>query len=104
MDVASERVVALYVDKRGPYPELLGAEQCWDQQRDARLYAGPWPVVAHPPCGPWGKLARWSKFQPADCGLIAFDQVRRFGGVLGATRGFEVVSAMRCASSRGASR
>ena len=38
-------VAALYVDPRGPYPELLGPELCWDAERDARLYDGPHPVA-----------------------------------------------------------
>lgn len=55
----TQQVAALYVEgpPRGPYPKLLGPEYCWDEARDARTYAGPWSVIAHPPCGPWGKLA-----------------------------------------------
>lgn len=74
-------VAALYVDPGGPYPQLPGVE-CWDAQRDARLYEGPHPVVAHPPCGPWSRLRAFCKHQPRDCALIAVDQVRRWGGVL----------------------
>lgn len=74
-------VAALYIDPRGPYTKL-GDVDCWDEQRDARKYDGPWPVVAHPPCGPWGKLRHQCTRQPADCGPIAVEQVRRFGGVL----------------------
>jgi hypothetical protein len=48
-----EGVAALYIDRRGPYPALVGASMCWTRERDARAYEGPWPVVAHPPCGPW---------------------------------------------------
>lgn len=74
--------VALYVDPRGPYPALLGAERCWDEKRDARLYTGPAPVVAHPPCGPWGRLKFLCKHQDPSCGPRAVAQVRMFGGVL----------------------
>lgn len=75
-------VAALYIDPRGPYPKILPPELCWDETRDARAYDGPFPVVAHPPCGPWGKLAFVSRYQSRDCGPIAVVQVRRFGGVL----------------------
>jgi hypothetical protein len=75
-------VAALYIDPRGPYPALLGPELCWDEARDARTYAGPWPVVAHPPCGPWGRLRRFCTKQLASLGPVAVFQVREFGGVL----------------------
>lgn len=42
-------IAALYVEKGGAYYGLEGVDP-WDEQRDARLYDGPWPVVAHPPC------------------------------------------------------
>lgn len=73
-------VAALYVDLAGPYP-ALGVD-CWDEARDARLYVGPSRVIAHPPCGPWGRLSAFSHGHGKDCGPIAVDQVRRFGGVL----------------------
>lgn len=72
-------VSALYVDPRGPYPKLVA--DWWDEARDARLYAGPNPVVAHPPCGPWGRLKHLSK-QPRELALIGVAQVREWGGVL----------------------
>lgn len=75
-------VAALYVDPRGPYPALLGADRCWDEARDARTYAGPWPVVAHPPCGPWSRLRAFCTRQPRELAPIAVEQVRRWGGVL----------------------
>jgi hypothetical protein len=84
-------VVALYVDPRGPYPGLL--EEWYDETRDARTYAGPWPVVAHPPCGPWGALRhmvvpnRARREQDAALGPIAIQQVQRWGGVLEQPKG-----------------
>ena len=74
-------VAALYIDPRGPYPRMAGVD-CWDEARDARLYAGPWPVVAHPPCGPWSSLRTLSRETTADCATRAVEQVRMFGGVL----------------------
>lgn len=74
-------VAALYVDPRGPYPKMPGVD-CWDEQRDARLYAGPYPVVAHPPCGPWGRLRHLYRGNEHDCAPAAVEAVRRWGGVL----------------------
>ena len=75
-------VAALYIDPRGPYPKLLGPELCWDEARDARTYAGPWPVVAHPPCGPWGRLRHLCTKQDRSLAIAAVWQVRACGGVL----------------------
>jgi hypothetical protein len=73
-------VAALYVDPRGPYP-TLGVD-CWDEARDARTYDGPYPVVAHPPCGPWGRLRHLYRGAEHDCAPRAVEQVREFGGAL----------------------
>lgn len=48
-------IAALYVQKDGSYYGLPGVDP-WDEERDARKYRGPYPVVAHPPCQRWGKL------------------------------------------------
>lgn len=74
-------VAALYIDKLGPYPKLEGVD-CWDESRDARLYDGPHPVVAHPPCGSYSSLRHLYQRDDADCALRAVEQVRSFGGVL----------------------
>lgn len=80
-------VAALYIDPRGPYPKMPGVE-CWDEARDARLYAGPHPVVAHPPCGPWGNLKhmrvpnRERRHDDVACADPAVRAVRAWGGVL----------------------
>lgn len=82
-------VAALYVDPRGVYSRMDGVD-CWDQARDARLYAGPWPVVAHPPCERWGRYwhggpsakVRRLKGDDGGCFAAALTAVRRWGGVL----------------------
>lgn len=81
-------IAALYVETGGAYFGLEGVDP-WDEQRDARLYDGPWPVVAHPPCSRWCRLAglveaRWGHRRGDDggCFAAALDAVRRFGGVL----------------------
>lgn len=73
-------VSALYVDPTGPYPSRVA--EWYDAARDARTYCGPSPVVAHPPCGPWGKL-RWNcKHQDATLAPIGVYQTLEWGGVL----------------------
>lgn len=83
-----QTVAALYVRKGGPYWGLPGVDP-WDEERDARLYEGPYPVVAHPPCSRWCQLAglveaRWGHKRGEDGGCFeaALEAVRRWGGVL----------------------
>jgi len=84
-------VAALFVDPRGHYPELAGVD-CWTAERDARGYAGPHPVVAHPPCQLWTNFAGLNFIRyggphnrPGNdqgCFARALDAVMQFGGVL----------------------
>ena len=48
-------VSALFVQTDGAYFGLPHVDP-WDEKRDARKYAGPNPVVAHPPCQRWGRF------------------------------------------------
>lgn len=73
-------VVALYIDVKGPYPKLL--DKWYDVKKDATKYKGPFPIVAHPPCGKWGNLSHFSKEKTKNLGIIALRQVRKYGGVL----------------------
>lgn len=75
-------VAALFVERGGPYYDLLGEDRCWGVDRDARTYAGPWPVVAHPPCGPWGRLRHLCTRQDRSLAVLAVLAVRTYGGVL----------------------
>lgn len=86
--VDSARVAALYVDPRGVYAGLPDVD-VWDEARDARTYAGPWPVVAHPPCARWSRLAGFTEArfglkrgEDGGCFAAALEAVQRFGGVL----------------------
>jgi hypothetical protein len=56
----------------------------WDIERDARLYVGDLPIVAHPPCRAWGGLRHFAKPRPdeKDLARFAVRQVQRVGGVL----------------------
>lgn len=81
-------VAALYIDPNGPYPLIDGVD-CWDEDRDARGYDGPYPVVAHPPCGRWCGMARMNERrwgakvgEDGGCFEAALAAVRRWGGVL----------------------
>lgn len=81
-------IAALYVDPNGTYAEVEDVD-CWGEDLDARLYDGPWPVVAHPPCARWSTLAvpvQASGGAPvgedAGCFSGALYAVRRWGGVI----------------------
>lgn len=83
------QVAALYVVDGGCYCGLDGVDP-WPESRDARLYAGPHPVVAHPPCERWGSNAdggnaaavRRTPGDDGGCFVAALLSVRRWGGVL----------------------
>lgn len=81
-------IAALYVARGGyfGFPDV----DPWDEARDARLYAGPWPVVAHPPCERWGRYAdggvaarvKRKRGDDKGCFEAALAAVRKWGGVL----------------------
>lgn len=78
---ARRTVAALYVDlRRGPYGSVPGVIG-YGEKEDATQYAGPHPVVAHPPCGHWGNYSARAH-DDGHTGPIAVDQVRTWGGVL----------------------
>lgn len=82
-------VAALYVETGGCYFGLPNVDP-WDEARDARLYAGPHPVVAHPPCQRWGRFWGGNPMQQPrlklgddkGCFAAALASVRKWGGVI----------------------
>ena len=92
-DNAAPTIAALYVKSGGCYFGLDGVDP-WDEERDARLYAGPYSVVAHPPCQRWGKLwagqplwikrtgERKVKGDDGGCFAAALNAARTWGGVI----------------------
>jgi hypothetical protein len=87
-------IAALYISKHGHY---VGRDDVdpWDEVRDARLYQGPHPVVAHPPCQLWVNMAavNWKRYgrrrrawypggDDGGCFEHAWNAVMTYGGVL----------------------
>lgn len=85
------QIAALYVETNGCYFGLEGVDP-WDEQRDARQYPGPHPVVAHPPCNLWVNFAalNYKRYggehnRPGNdggCFNAALMAIRHWGGVL----------------------
>lgn len=82
-------IAALYVQADGVYSGLDDVE-VWGEERDARTYAGPHRVIAHPPCARWGRFWHGSPRKPhqydlgddGGCFAAALAAVQRWGGVL----------------------
>mgnify|MGYP003443278611 CR=1 FL=1 len=76
-------VAVLFARADSVYKTLPGCD-VFDIERDARTWGGGCPVVAHPPCRAWGRLAHMANPRPdeKDLARFAVRQVREFGGVL----------------------
>jgi hypothetical protein len=82
-------VAALFVEEGGAYYGIPDVDP-WPEARDARLYPGPYSVVAHPPCNRWAQpLAQVNQTRyghrvgdDGGCFASALASVRRWGGVL----------------------
>lgn len=76
----SYEVAALWTMKGSIYESIDGVH-CYGVDQDATLYCGPWPVICHPPCGPWGRYKHRSRQARAD-GIIAIELADRYFGVV----------------------
>lgn len=82
-------IAALFVYLDGAYAAVEGVD-LWDEARDARLYDGDDPVVAHPPCNRWCMplaVVNQTRYghrvgDDGGCFASALASVRRCGGVL----------------------
>src|SRR5215831_8232867 len=85
MGQSEATVAALFVYSDGTYAGIPGVE-IWDENRDARRYAGPHPVVAHPPCKSWSIMSNCRpeivKDEDGGCFEAALRCVQTYGGVL----------------------
>jgi hypothetical protein len=81
--MSMHQIAALFVRRDSIYKTMPGVD-AWDEDRDARLWPGGCPVVAHPPCRTWGKLKAFAKAPPGEreLAILAVDLIRRWGGVL----------------------
>lgn len=83
------KIAALFVMSGGSYFNNPIIDP-WDRSRDARLYAGPYPVIAHPPCERWGSYwfggpsckVRKKMGDDDGCFKSALNSVRKYGGVI----------------------
>ena len=75
-------ISALFVRMDSIYKQL--GVDCWDIERDARLWPGGNSVVAHPPCRAWGQLAHFSKPREGEkeLAILSVNWIRQWGGVL----------------------
>lgn len=95
-------IAALFVETGGCYFGLPEVDP-WSIERDARLYHGPLPAVAHPPCARWGRYwggspTTWPRLIKGDdsgCFSAALAAVRRWGGILEHPEGSAAWAAFR---------
>lgn len=77
-------VAALFVRPDSVY-KLMPCVDAWDIDRDARKWRGGCPIVAHPPCRTWSRLAAFAtKALPGESNLapLAVELARANGGVV----------------------
>jgi len=75
-------ISALFVRQDSIYKQL--GVDCWDIDRDARLWPGGNAIIAHPPCRAWGQLSHFARPREGekDYAIQCVKWIRQWGGVL----------------------
>lgn len=83
-------VAILCAARKSVYHELPDVD-VYDLDRDARTFPGGMPIVAHPPCRAWSRLAKNMGHVPIqaeiELGLWCCQQLRECGGIMEQPRG-----------------
>jgi hypothetical protein len=76
-------IPVLFAHRKSIYKSFAHAD-CWDMERNALLWPGGSPCVAHPPCRAWGQLRQFAKprLGEKELAIWAIDQINKYGGVL----------------------
>lgn len=76
-------IAVLFARADSCYKKIPGCD-VWDEARNALLWPGGSPVIAHPPCRAWGSLRFLANPVPGEkeLALWAVAQVQKFGGIL----------------------
>jgi hypothetical protein len=77
------KVAVLFARTDSIYKTIPGCD-VYDIDRDARMFGGGLPIIAHPPCRAWGVFAMFANPRPDERALApwAIEQIRLNGGVL----------------------
>lgn len=75
------KVAVLWTERKSNWYQIWPEVEIWGIGRDANKYAGPYPIIAHPPCGPWGQMRPLSK-ESKEYGIKAIELVHAWGGII----------------------
>ena len=89
------KTAILWTERKSLYWKFWPSVEIYGVGRDARKYDGPYPIIAHPPCGPWGKYKSNCHQSKLD-GIIAMNLVHEFGGIVEQPLGSSLFSEHGC--------
>ena len=76
----TDELAVLFCHKDTEYAGLPGVH-LWYRERNALLYPGPFPIIAHPPCAAFGRFKKRST-QPALPSILCVHLAELYGGVI----------------------